>query len=235
MHNLMLDVNVMKNEHSDKMEELFETWKGRYPVEQRAGFHKDGVIEVESYLREPRKILFVMLEPNSTDGAYDHFFGQDLRYVYGQITPVKGLTRNVALWARAILDGNDQYVVLGKKEIRTQLRRVAIINLKKTSGTGKANLERISIFAWNDREFIKKQVGIISPDIIVTCGESSNKIFWWIVQNNLFSNPSDKTYIFNDMHVIPANHPSLRPRKNEEMALKKVSIMAREAGLQIGT
>ena len=135
MHNLMLNVNMMKNKHSDKMEELFATWIGRYPVEQRAGFHKDGVIKEENYLRESKKILFVMLEPNSTDGAYDHFFGRDLRDVYGQITPVKGLTRNVALWARAILDGNDQYVVLGQSEIRTQLRRVAIINLKKTTGS----------------------------------------------------------------------------------------------------
>lgn len=217
----------MNRKENVEMEKLFSRWVSTYPQGCRQGFHRDGIINEEVYKKERIKLLFVMLEPNSSEGYYNHFYGKDLREVYGEITPVKNLTRNVSLWVRAILDSNMHYEILTKSNICEQLKRVAIINLKKISGTGTANLELISILSWRDKEYIKKQVELISPDIIVTCGEAANKLFHMVATEDVFKKANDSIWDFGAVKVLPANHPSLRP-KDAEKALERIFILGNQ-------
>jgi len=48
-----------------------------------------------------------------------------------------------------------------------ELRKVAIMNMKKLAGSGHANVEAISLHAWRDRVFICREVDLIRPTIIL--------------------------------------------------------------------
>src|SRR5438045_940077 len=76
---------------------------------------------------------------------------------------------------RALLDGTKEYDnKLTAAEANLQLRRVAIMNLKKLGGSGTANVGAIRAHAWRDRKFIRQEVGLVAPTLIVTCGKLAN-------------------------------------------------------------
>lgn len=113
----------------------------------------------------------------------------------------------------ALLDGKTTYFTPNAVAAKQQLRRVAIINLKKLAGSGTANREAISVQAWRDREYIRRQVQIINPNLVVTCGVSSNRLFGWIITGDLFKEaPTESVWSYARIKVLPGNHPSLRPK-----------------------
>ncbi|HBU69691.1 MAG TPA: hypothetical protein DEE98_04845 [Elusimicrobia bacterium] len=65
------------------LNQLFDKWILTYP-DHDYGFHRDGIILEDQFNKERHRILFVMKEPNSSDGAFNHFIGMDLRELFGQ-------------------------------------------------------------------------------------------------------------------------------------------------------
>jgi Uracil DNA glycosylase superfamily. len=194
---------------------LFERWIATYPEEYRSGFHRDGIVDESIFESQPFRVLFVLLEPNSRDGLYDRYRGWDLRKVFGEEKLKKELNVNLAIWAQALLDGVTKYVRPSEIAVEKQIRRIALLNLKKFGGSGKADYEAISIHAWKDREFIRKEVRIISPTVVVTCGNSAHRLFGWIMKNDPYSEIPDAVWEQDGFFVLPANHPSLRPKNAE--------------------
>lgn len=214
-----------------RLDRLFDEWIKTYPAdpdEVRLGFHRDGIICEDRFLKESCRILFVLLEANSRGGRYDRFFGKDLREVFGGAGLRKELHSNIALWTNALLDGSRRYRRLSCAETETQAQRVSILNLKKLGGSGKAGIESISIQAWRDRDFIRREVAIISPDLIVTCGPTANCLFHWIVKDDFLAPVPEADWSFHRFKVLPGNHPSLRPRNAEE-ALERLVVLAEKA------
>ena len=211
-----------------QLDMLFEQWLETYPKKQRPGFHRDGIVDEEKYELESDRVLFVLLEPNSKDGLYDRFHGEDLRIVFREEKLKKELNVNLAIWTRALLDRITEYIRPSVSTTEAQIRRIALLNLKKISGSGKADYEAISIHAWQDREFIRKEVRIISPTVVVTCGISANRLFRWVMKNNPYAEIPDKIWAHGGFRVLPANHPSLRP-KNAQDALARLIQLARES------
>jgi hypothetical protein len=194
-------------------------------------FHKDGIVSEESFLQESIRLLYVLLEPNSKGGRYDRFRGHDLRKIWGEIGLGKPVDLNLARWTRVLLDGVAEYPVLDAHSAKVQLRRVAIMNLKKLAGSGTANLETISILAWADREFIRREVSIIAPTLVVTCGASANRLFGKIIMDDpLFEAPPTQLWTHGNIEVMPANHPSLRPL-HARSAFERVVSRASEVGI----
>jgi len=213
---------------TSRLDRLFEKWIETYPKEYRSGFHRDGIIDESIFDSQPSRVLFVLLEPNSRDGLYDRYHGWDLRKVFGEEKLKKELNVNLAIWARALLDGVTKYVRPSSVAAEKQIRRIALLNLKKIGGSGKADYEAISIHAWKDREFIREEVRIISPTVVVTCGSTAHRLFGWIMKDDPYSEIPDAVWGKDGYFVIPANHPSLRP-KNSEDALARLVRRARES------
>ena len=149
---------------------------------------------------------------------------------------VKGLGKsfdlNLARWTAVLLDGATKYFTPPNAErAKQQLRRVAVMNLKKLAGSGKANHEAISVQAWRDKDYIRRQVAIIQPTLVVTCGVAANRLFWWIINDDPlkeFPKKSEKSvWPHGPFRVLPANHPSLRPN-NAPSAFKRVVDTAKE-------
>ena len=213
------------------LDALFDRWVATYPEDQRAGFHRDGIIDEPEFAQQRRRILFVLLEPNSRGGAYDRYFGRDLRELFRQEPIAKSMTSNLALWTQALLDGRTDYSHLNAEESRTQLRRVAVLNLKKIAGSGKADVPSIAIHAWDDRALIREEVELIGAETAVTCGEVANRLFGFVMGNDKHRlTPGDAAWPAGKLTVIPGNHPSLRPR-NAESALGRLITRARETDI----
>lgn len=83
------------------------------------------------------------------------------------------------------------------------------MNLKKISGSSRPDYKVIEKHAIRDREYIREELDIIDPDVIVVCGEAKR-----IFLKTMFG----KWLKFNREHwkigrhtILAAHHPSCRP------------------------
>lgn len=136
-------------------------------------FVKDGIVEKYG---EEKKVLYILRDAHVTDVNNPD---QDLRAAFRQSCKGEGKTwNNVGRWTLALLDGVDAYetIRMDADILRTQLCRVAVMNLKKASGGSKAMC--IEEFVQSQAKFIFTEIRLIDPDIIVTCeGELLREIF----------------------------------------------------------
>jgi len=225
-----LDLSTTAGRLNARLDRLFEAWKRRYPKELQGDFHADGIVDEAMYDRQTHRLLFVALEPNSKGGRFDQFRGWDLRALWRDRPLKKAFDRNAALWTRALLDGRDDYSAgLAPERTRCQLARIAIINLKKTAGGGRAAMENIAIQAWEHRDLLREQVRIISPEVVVTGGQECNRLFWKIMFNDPFGGPAGlEPWKVDRVVVLPGNHPSVRPGHARD-ALERLVRLAKQA------
>ena len=101
------------------------------------------------------------------------------------------------------------------------------MNLKKLAGSGSRDTEAICVHAWRDKEFIWRELQIINPDIVLTCSTLANRLFYWIVKGDAFSDPPidselrSKIWQNDPFHVLPVNHPSVRPGQKTDPPKEK--------------
>lgn len=154
--------NINKSEN-----ELFKNW---ITTRMYNYFIKDGVIDEETFLKQKTKILFVLKEANCQNGNAD--FREELKK-----SDLEGnwwkTWNNIARWSLALLNG-EEYPENISTEYRAEvLKRIAFLNLKKVGGGTQAKTNEIIKAAQNDREFIKDQIEIYNPDIVICCGKNS--------------------------------------------------------------
>lgn len=107
---------------------------------------------------------------------------------------------------------------LDKYDRKKYLAPISVINLKKTPGKTTSNDSEIDKFAKDDREFIKNQVEIYRPDLIIFGG--TGDIF---IKNILNLDTSSWTYvsdylsylIYNDTIIVKTYHPAYRKSKKD--------------------
>ena len=214
---------------SNKLEDLFAEWVKSYPATHQGDFHRDGIVHEGLYLREATRVLYIVLEPNSKGGRYDQHRGADLRILWGDIGLGKSFDLNLARWTAILLDGATKYFTPDAEHAKQQLRRVAIVNLKKLAGSGTANREAITVHAWRDKDYLRRQVAIVQPTLVVTCGVPANRLFGWIIYDDpLKEIPEESVWTHKSFHVLPVNHPSLRPQ-NAPSAFTRVVQRASQA------
>jgi hypothetical protein len=99
---------------------------------------------------------------------------------------------------------------LSYQNLRHGCLSTAIINLKKAPGRGIADYFKILDAVRKDSELIKKEISIIQPDVIVSCGTFGfiNELY-----PNALTNPFDpdrRCYRFDNRLWIDYSHPSAR-------------------------
>lgn len=211
------------------LDALFEGWEATYPEARRGWFHRDGIIDEVTFRHEAHRLLFVLLEPNSREGAYDRFLGWDLRIVVPDLTPRKEVTVNLGLWARALLDGATDPQRPDPATTARYVRRIALMNLKKVAGRGVAEKIGIGIFAWRDRELLRAQFRLVNPTIAIACGADANRLLGVVLHDDPFWEPVvDEPWEWERVPVLPAKHPSVRPYQAAD-ALDRLAQMAKKA------
>ena len=142
--------------------ELFEEWKRK-----REKFIPDGIVDEQCYQNSHLKVLYILKEVNGGNGwVLTKFLKEG-----GRASTWNNITR----WQYGITNIEKEIrwgdVETISNEIRkSQLKNIAIMNLKKEPGGAKAISKQIWSYASEDNEFLKKQIQIYSPDIIVCCG-----------------------------------------------------------------
>lgn len=206
--------NIEVPEDINSEQELLDLWE-----KQTEYFVRDGIFSTDDF--EDPKILFVLRDAHIvTEKATPPY---DIRDIAKHPEGEGRTWNNVARWTRALLDGASYSEVetITSDVLSAQLKRVAAINLKKKAGKG--NAERISEFACKHKSYIKKQLEIINPDLIIACGTYSDikrNVYENKRRNNSFiSGTKYKKFIINlkskEVPVVEFYHPKYNKRNKD--------------------
>jgi len=170
-------------------QDLFNRWKSKYKFE---AFISDGIVDEKCY--EKPHILFILRDMNSKE---ERDLCEDLR------TDGSGWKtwNNVARWIQALLDGDSNYPNRITKESRVQqLRRIAVMNLKKEHGGPHVDGEQLKQSVLDHKEFILEEVKLCTPELIICCGLSSVGVMGnaVLMKEYVFSYTSDWMMIESD-------------------------------------
>lgn len=144
--------------------QFLDEWASRKP-----GFIRDGVVDAKEYFNCRFKILVLLKEAN---GGSDY----DLReYLKGE--PLYKTATNVVRWTEGILNIETDIPWESLDDIdmewrRKRLRQIAWVNIKKISGGATAIDEEIKAAAVKNSCFLKQQLNLYQPDIVI-CGGTS--------------------------------------------------------------
>lgn len=135
-------------------------------------FISDGAVNADIYEQAQPKILFFLKE------AYSEFENGSWSLTKwlndGAMTKMWG---NVAEWTYGIKNTTATTIpskpYLSKKEKTDLLKSVAIVNVKKSNGNKSSDYTDLLEYATADFTYLKKELDILSPDVIV-CGNNSS-------------------------------------------------------------
>lgn len=163
-------------------------------------FLPDGVIDEVQFSAAPQKILFIAKEAN----WHEPDIGRDFSPVtsafwhrevaFGR-TPKTQFSNRLSLLANAIMNSDKQnYTVVDKDH--TVLQSIAVINLNKRGGYSYCVWNTLNTYVKKYQDFIRKQISIISPDLIVCCRYDVK----WLIQ--------EYGLVADDIQTIWVYHPS---------------------------
>ncbi|MGN0169153.1 MAG: hypothetical protein ACI39H_00130 [Lachnospiraceae bacterium] len=141
-------------------DDFFGRWKEKYGIET---FVKDGIVCPDKY----ESILYILKDPNNAN------LGDDLRESLGTRTDEGRTWFNVARWTTALLDGGEFSEKASKMNSdmqHEQMRRVAVVNLKKEAGKGSAEDQTIRQCAKQQKGELLEEIRQCKPKLIVVCG-----------------------------------------------------------------
>lgn len=214
--------------YSERINLLFSKWRSKPDVDvldlsaSRAHFIEDGIMDEHEWglLPEGKRILFVLKEVNDpncdNDWALQDHLSKDAKST---------MWYRVAEWAKGIIETQ-----AGKPDVlftcfpqgtgtHEWLKRIAVLNLKKTPGGSSSNMDVVNSFAQADAAEIREEIGIIDPDIIIlggtgsafykVCGLDDNMA---IIKDRLHQY-AYYNLLGRDRLVIDYYHPSIRVSK----------------------
>lgn len=200
---------------SSPLEILFDEWRSHVALE--AGhFVEDGIVCKESWSTAKRKVLFLLKEPNGYDGRHGSL-NDLLRKAASPNSTSKMWDRptfhNIGRWAYGLLNYSGQVPSYeeANRAYRTAVLECAYINIKKSSGGARAT-KKIEVHAAKYAEFLRCQVDIIGPDIVV-CGGT-----YTILKEHVYpsmSKVSSRIHRVEDRIFINAFHPGCRTKRED--------------------
>ena len=150
--------------------DLFERWKSEkgYTL-----FISDGIFDTKTWQSQALKVLYVLKEANWEGGCPEKGL---CNYLLSEESPTYWKTwNNIARWSKALLEGGDYPSEVTKQDKTKWMKRIAFLNLKKIGGGSVAVNQEIESFAISDKQYIKEQIELCDPDIIICCGRGNGK------------------------------------------------------------
>ncbi len=201
--------------------QLFSRWRKEraYPY-----FIEDGLFCEEEWNKQRIKILYVLKEADWEESDLDL-----CEYLLSEKSSTYWKTwNNITRWTQAIREGGEYPADINKADKTTCLKTIAAINIKKVGGGAQANDEEIRQYGERDAKFIKEQIELYQPDVIICCGRGNGKNAD-ILYNYVFENTSKwqaliKSYSFEynynyylaylesgkKVPVVSFRHPQIR-------------------------
>ena len=184
----------MTNNYSQEIENLFAQWQAQQvkePYEEykdygeekiaKDSFTYDGVIDLPEYVKQDTKYLFISKESNIENNEAKPPYRSDgdnfwLRDVCFQKQEPSIFSNRLAMFANAIYSLDFESV----NKCHDVLNKVAFMNLNKRGGLSESRRETIpgsesrreTIPGYTKKYagYIKREIDMIEPDIIICCG-----------------------------------------------------------------
>lgn len=183
---------------NEQLDVLFDEWETQIKRDHpKAFFSRDGVVEERLWNEAPLKILFLLKERN-LESKYTKKISweqrQDLRRDARQ-----GLWTELGQWSYAIFNHQTQPAYEEATRIESlerAYRSTALVNLTKMAGGASSSATTVWNSALQYERFLKKQVSIIDPNVVVCCGKG-----WvWDLAQRIFQDAAAASQIFKMDH-----------------------------------
>ena len=132
------------------------------------------------------KILFLLKEINANDSFINSRLYERITNDFGRNIAAWVYGLNVAYQTRELPLKVDAYEANNQNEY-FQNKPFGIINLKKKIGSASANNLEVKKYAFQYKDYIKQEVEILRPNIIICCGKLENISIFGLVKE-IFSN-----------------------------------------------
>ncbi len=139
-------------------------------------FIRDGVVCPELWFAQRTRPLFLLKEAYNGDGDWD--LSSD-HLLTGN--SASRMWRRVSHWTYALLNTTAEELAPYdpgldvSKYGNEHLRRIAVVNVKKSGGNNSSSMDEIRSYAWFDAERLWKQLSLCDPTVIV-CGYTGSAL-----------------------------------------------------------
>lgn len=131
----------------------------------------DGIINVEKYLKQSVKILWILKEPNSDDEKLN--WRDEIKKLNNGTGNLEGFVKtfsNIVYTSYGILERKKWSEIKYIKDdpaIVEVLEKIAFINIKKNPGGSSSNDRELEEYYYKYRDIVKKQVMNFKPNVII--------------------------------------------------------------------
>ena len=206
----------------EKLFELFKDWQKECEKTDKYGayFAPDGIIhDAREYEKMPKRVLFLVKEPNDHPGSiFD--WGWDKKELYQSC-----FLKNLAYWLYGLLHAEkgktipfDELKLDEAVEFATKTP-FAFVEAKKHYGGSVCDEEMLREYIVRYEDFLKKEIEILHPDIIIACGKPQNEFVYRLFQENRDADIDKKNVLQYDKATkrmsIYTYHPSARSSYGE--------------------
>lgn len=224
-------------EKTQELEKLFDKWSTTHKFEV---FCKDGIVDEKTFNQAETKILFVLKDLHL---KYDVEKYKEIGYIDMRefVSTEGGMWKTVEAWAEPFFDDASKEGIL---------KKVAFLNLKKEHGEASVSDKCVLCYSKRDSDFIKKQIKIINPDIVIACSnavynglkevfeiqeEQEDSVFKKIVFNDKMSDYGEYfdvgslLNIDKQINVVHYRHPSMGNRQGTKEEHQENMLKIRES------
>lgn len=210
----------MNKTKTEQLDELFKDWKQKLNESENFNlyndiFIKDGIVDCDTFERQKNKVLFISNEANIGDefDLEDDDIRNDFK-IYNKRKKDEYYNGKTKKWETSKGKMRErvcclyQVIVNDCAEKSTPFEvfdRFAFMNLNKTGGGAKID-HKIILFWEEFKEKIKREIDIISPDLIVWLG--CNTFDMTSIRNGIGVKTCKGKYYYNDIPVIRMWHTS---------------------------
>ena len=212
-------------QYGQGINELFKIWKQQHVNDENIqknmpktqypeAFIRDGISYPQEYFSQPheKRVLFVLKESNTSksdeqSNATGFSLDSDALDWYRRIVEgVKDTTPFLCTKLAQAFIAITNTDFPGRESLEQEaIKRIAVINLNKRGGVGRAVDNKIINYTKDYSNFIKKQIELIDPKYIVCCGKCSGEYIGDLLKKEVYRNSLPKKCIF-----IMIGHPSRR-------------------------
>lgn len=200
----------------DDLGKLFADWKKKANHKGEV-FISDGLVDkVKWQAEDNKKILFVLKE------AYGGDENWSLTEWLSELNDYPKIWKRIIEWTYGIHNTTETSIAGYSPKIceenKDLIKNIAVLNIKKSRGKSRSNYEEIKKYARDDRDEIREQIKIISPNIIV-CGSTFSALNEEVYDNKICGGDSDKCdnwfYYTNELTgkrtlIIDYYHPAVQ-------------------------
>ena len=219
-------------------QELFDHWKKAHAEEENTDyvafnipkdmFLPDGIIDENKYRGSTTKILFIAKEANwyteeqvtANEVIRPMFWHREV--AFGNV-PKTLFSHRLSLLANAIVSGN--YAEANKEH--TILQAISVMNLNKRGGFSYCIWDTLNRYVMTYQDFIRKEIELIDPDLIVCCGSD---VKWMLDEYNLNTTGCRAVWIYHPSYFAISDLDYLHQLKcameNVEWSPMTISPMA---------